>query len=315
MFYFLFTRINRVTCYLSFLFLSTLPSFCRILHVRVPSWQLAPSISGYWNYLMPVEICIYRARIGLFSCIYLKLKGFKCSNAFDSLIYLSLILLQCGDIEKNPGPLSSHSNVHQHLSIVHYNIQNFYHKQDILFAELKDIDILSFTETWLGDNISTDNILFENYCKPFRHDRGTNNYGGILVYVKDKLYAVRRHDLEVPNVESIWLEIHSKNKKILFGTFYRPPNSPAGTLLNIETSIGLAIDDNISDIVITGDFNLDLYKQIPSQKISDIMQQYNLIQLIDEPTHFTEHSNSLIDIFLVTLPDSMIVTSGTGEPF
>ena len=112
---------------------------------------------------MFVEICIYRARIGYFSSINHKLKGFKYSNTLDSLIYLALILLQCGDIENNPGPLSSASNIHQHLSIVHYNVQSFYHKQDVLFAELQDIDILSFTETWLGDNISTDDIEFENY--------------------------------------------------------------------------------------------------------------------------------------------------------
>ena len=85
---------------------------------------------------MFVEICIYTARIGQFSGINHKLKGFKSSNAFDSLVYLALILLQCGDIETNPGPLCSASNIHQHLSIVHYNVQSFYHKQDVLFAEL-----------------------------------------------------------------------------------------------------------------------------------------------------------------------------------
>ena len=47
-------------------------------------------------------------------------------------------------------------------------------------------------------------------------------------------------------------------------------------------SIGLAIDDNISDVIITGDFNLDLYKQAPSQKVSDLMQQYNLTPIINE---------------------------------
>ena len=263
---------------------------------------------------MCVDVCIYRARIGLFIGITYKLKGFKSSNTFDSLIFLSIILLLCGDIETNPGPVSSFSNINQHLSIVHYNVQSFYHKQDILFAELQDFDILSFTETWLGDTTSTDDIIFENFNKPFRQDRGTDNYGGILVYVKSNLYAVRRFDIEVPNVECIWIEIHSHNKKILFGTFYRPPNATAVTLSNIETSIGLAIDDNISDVIITGDFNLDLYKPTSSQKVSDLLLQYNLTQLINEPTHFTEHSNSLIDLFLVTSPESIVI-SGTGEPF
>ena len=54
---------------------------------------------------MSVELSIYRARIGLFSGITKKLKGFKYLNIFECLVCLSLILLQCGDIEKNPGPL------------------------------------------------------------------------------------------------------------------------------------------------------------------------------------------------------------------
>ena len=247
---------------------------------------------------MSVELSIYRARIGLFSGITKKLKGFKYLNLFECLVCLSLILLQCGDIEKNPGPLHracpgmSLSNTQQHLSAVHYNVQSFYHKKDILFAELRDFDIISITETWLGDNTSTDDIMFEHFCKPFRRDRVIDNHGGIIVYVKNNLYAIRRPDIELPNVECIWLEIHSNNKKILFGTFHRPPNSTSLTLTNIETSIGLAIDANIPDVVITGDFNLDINKQATSQKVSNLSQQYNLTQLITDPTHFTEHSNS-----------------------
>ena len=112
---------------------------------------------------MCVDVCLYRARIGLFIGITYKLKGFKSSNIFDSLLFLSLILLLCGDIEINPGPVSTFSIVQKHLSIVHYKVQSFYHKQDILFTELHDFDILSFTETWLGDNTLTDDIIFENF--------------------------------------------------------------------------------------------------------------------------------------------------------
>ena len=104
---------------------------------------------------MCVDLSIYRARIGLFICVTCKLKCFKYLNEFECLLCLSLILLQCGDIEKNPGPLHracpefSLSNNQQHLSAVHYNVQSFYHKKDILFAELSDFDIISLTETWL----------------------------------------------------------------------------------------------------------------------------------------------------------------------
>ena len=66
-------------------------------------------------------------------------------------------------------------------------------------------------------------------------------------------------------------------------------------LLDIETSIDLAIDTGINDIIITGDLNVDYLKENTRKKID----QYTLAQIIDEPTHFTEHSSSLIDIIMV----------------
>ena len=60
---------------------------------------------------------------------------------------------------------------------------------------------------------------------------------------------------------NVWVEILIKNKPVLTGTFYRPPNSNASVLYDIVTSIDLAHDTGIKDIIITGDFNLDLLNQ------------------------------------------------------
>ena len=104
-----------------------------------------------------------------------------------------------------------------------------------------------------------------------------------------------------------------QHSKILVGTFYRPPNSPCGILLDIENSMGLAYDTNIKEILITGDFNLDLLKQNSFRKINDISQYFGLESLISEPTHFTEYFSSLIDLFLTSnINDTLI--SGVGEP-
>ena len=67
-------------------------------------------------------------------------------------------------------------------------------------------------------------------------------------------------------VECVWVEILIKNKPVLIGTFYRPPNSNVSVLSDIETSIDLAHDTGIKDIIITGDFNLDLLKQNTPKK-------------------------------------------------
>ena len=50
------------------------------------------------------------------------------------------------------------------------------------------------------------------------------------------------------------------------------------------------------------------------KKVLDICKQYNLHQLIDEPTHFTETSSTITDLILVSNVQS-IEMFGVGEPF
>ena len=102
-----------------------------------------------------------------------------------------------------------------------------------------------------------------------------------------------------------------KNSSLVF---YRPLSSPAQTLSSIEDSIGLAFDSKINDVFITGDLNLDTLKNTSSQKISAICQQFSVTQMIVEPTHFTEHSSSIIDLIFASNKNS-ILFSGVGEPF
>lgn len=57
------------------------------------------------------------------------------------------------------------------------------------------------------------------------------------------------------------MEINVKNKKILVGSFYRPPNSNALIFSDIENSIGMAFDTGIADIIILGDFNINMLNE------------------------------------------------------
>jgi hypothetical protein len=80
-----------------------------------------------------------------------------------------------GDVHPNSGPeisrpnssssLSSKSSVDltdisSYFSFMHNNFQSIKQKLDTLFAEFKDFDILSFSETWL--NGSTPNFNFHD---------------------------------------------------------------------------------------------------------------------------------------------------------
>ena len=158
--------------------------------------------------------------------------------------WLVIFLLCSGDVHPNPGPSSSSSSLttissssssmssavfnsltlNHNLSFVHYNVQSILPKLDLLHAELIEFDILAFSETWLHPDIDTDNRLLEQYQVPERKDRNADNHGGVIIYIKEGIHYKRRADLEVRDLENIWIEVANNHKRILFGLFYRPPN-------------------------------------------------------------------------------------------
>ena len=140
-----------------------------------------------------------------------------------SLSWLFILIILAGDIHTNPGPqdvpdslsntssasLSQHSRdtLDHHLSFVQYNVQSLRPKLDLLSTELNDIDILAFTETWLGPEVQQSDLCIPSYKTPERKDRTGANYGGVIIYVKDTIHHVRRSDLEVDGLENVWIEL------------------------------------------------------------------------------------------------------------
>ena len=125
------------------------------------------------------------------------------------------------------------------------------------------------------------------------------------MYIRDNISFKRRHDLEVTNLEAVWTEISLRGKSVLIGGFYRPPNSSAGYFDLIKESFDRAINAGIADTVILGDFNFNMLNA-SKNKMLDLIQQYDLKQLIAKPTHFTENSASLLDLILVRNKKKML---------
>lgn len=212
----------------------------------------------------------------------------------DITTWLFILLLCAGDIQPNPGPLSvvsssstsfssnistdvfSHLNLSHNLSFVQYNVQSILNKLDVLQAELFEIDILSFTETWLNPAIPNEDIMLQSYSTPERKDRPGDPHGGVMIYVKDGIFYKRRDDLEIRGIESIWIEVINNHKSILFGLFYRPPNADAQYFSNIEDSISLAIDTGISNIIVTGDLNFNFLNVQARRKIDMLCTQNSI---------------------------------------
>jgi hypothetical protein len=243
---------------------------------------------------------------------------------------VNLRLALSGDIHPNPGPTnSSHydsdssrfsvissvdsSLIRSNFSVVQYNVQSLLPKIDTIGIELKDFDILAFSETWLHADTLSDELYIQSYHLPLRKDRD-DGFGGVAVYIKDNINFKRRSDLEIIDIECIWVELSILKKTVLLGVFYRPPSSPSNYFNLIEDSVNLAYDSGIHDIIITGDFNLNTQQQSCLRKINSLCDSYGLTQIIDEPTHFTEHSSSILDLFFVKNITN-VVLSGVGDPF
>lgn len=256
-----------------------------------------------------------------------------CFSAIEFALWLTIILLCSGDVHTNPGPSSTSSldsmssssssvsatilsslTTSHNLTFIHYNVQSILPKLEILQAELIEFDIFAFTETWLSPVDNAEDLLLLSYNIPERKARVGDNHGSVILYVKEGIHYKRRKDLEIRDIESIWIEVANKHKRILFGLFYRPPSADAYYNLDIQKSLYLAIDTAIPDIIVTGGFNLNTLSPLMSRKIESLCTQFSLHQTINQLIHSTEPLSSLIDILLVSKKDYLIL-SGVGDPF
>ena len=173
----------------------------------------------------------------------------------------------------------------------------------LALLEAEQFDVVTITETFLSDEIS-DGELFDGGYSIFRRERDRHG-GGVLIFIKHDLPAVRQHDLET-DCELIWIELKDATSKILLGTFYRPPSSNSEYLAQLQTS--LAKIPCSQPVVLCGDFNVPIIDwSIPSPLVCtqsasvlcDLVQEFSQQQLVPEPTR---KANTL-DLIFCNTPD------------
>lgn len=173
----------------------------------------------------------------------------------------------------------------------------FIHLKDFIINN--DVDVFGLTETWLKKDIPSENFHIPNY-QFLRCDREIRG-GGLAFYVK------RIYSFEViyshfdDHTEQLWLNIKSVGQNFVVGVVYRPPQGNIFQFLNsIEDSLSnfLPVFDSL---IVGGDFNVNLLDATPgSTKLIDMIESYNLTQLINVPTRITENSETLLDLFITT---------------
>ena len=111
------------------------------------------------------------------------------------------------------------------LSLVCHNINRLYSKLDEIRYHVKtnfQVDIYGVVETFLNSTFDDSEICIDNF-NIIRRNRVGSGGGGIVLYLKDNLSYKRRTDLEIPNIETLFVELHFSNGNFLVGFVYRPP--------------------------------------------------------------------------------------------
>ena len=186
-------------------------------------------------------------------------------DTFDS----SISLEKCNDI-------SPHFDLgldDKGLRIGHWNVNRLSSEK---FDQIKfsligksgsaQVDILFLTETFLKPDIP-DVLYADPGFSIYRHNRVSRCGGGDLVFVKDQLKLKRRDDLEILDLEVIWLEVFpfKSNRSLFISGIYRSPWYSLADDIRLEKNIEQAYLLN-KELILLGDWNINALDRLKFNK-------------------------------------------------
>ena len=132
-----------------------------------------------------------------------------------------------------------------------------------LFYTLTKTHIFFLSETNIDNSTATQ--LFEIPGYTFINKNiDVGNHGGVAIYKKDGIPFIRRTDLEVNELECIWLEINFPNTKVfLISVLYRPPSTSKYLPTNFNELLRnslIKVSSENKETILTGDFNINYQK-------------------------------------------------------
>ena len=192
-----------------------------------------------------------------------------------------------------------------HLNI--YHLQNKVPDLCVLLNQPSPFHLFGVTESRLSSNISDDCISIDGFST-IRRDAEHVGHTGITVYVHDSIspFTRRRKDLESETVESVWVEIKAnKSAPLLVGYIYRNPSSNYQWYDDF-TAMFDKINHCSSDVLLLGDFNLNMFSRNPAWECTTSM--FGLKQLITSATRVSPSSSTLIDHIYTTNKSRIVGT-------
>lgn len=203
--------------------------------------------------------------------------------------------------------LSNRGNI---FSVLHFNIRSLVKNMDHLVTFMSTLkltfSIIGLSETWLTDNLKESGIYELPGYKSVHAIRPHRTGGGVSIFVQQHFQFSRRDDLVLSydecNVESVLIEIvTAKNKNIIIGNIYKPPDTDTVKFNNSINNVLTRINKEDKICYILGDFNINLLKYEThsfTKEFLNILQANYFFPAIVKPTRITAKSATLIDNIL-----------------
>ena len=192
------------------------------------------------------------------------------------------------------------------LLLGYININSIRNKIEQLASIISDsFDVIAIAETKLDETFPTSQFIIDSYMKPYRYDRNKHG-GGLLVYVKVGIPSKHLQVYSFPDdIEVIVVEINLKKQKWLLLCLYRPPSqSQAYFFGEIEKSLDF-FSSKFENFMLIGDLNCET----DDNTLIDLMDSYNLVNLVKDPTCYKSSRPRCIDLILTNRKHSCTNTS------
>ena len=293
------------------------------LHKSKPKPKSISSLHFFlicWNYFVTFNLNIIHhvfdrslsnKSLNIYSSLIAKISKKTKITIFLFLCTLNL-LIQCGDIETNPGPKSSS------LQFCHWNLNGITAHQSIKISLLqayitqRNYDIICLSETFLNSSIQSDDdkIKVDGYNLLRSDHPSDSKRGGVCIYYKEHIPLIKRDDLCTLD-NCLVTEIRSQNEKCFFSYIYRSPSQNRDEFDNFCLKFDLLLNKINEEFplcsVITGNFNArcsTLWKNditnLAGEEIDTLTSSAGYAQIIDKPTHILNNLMSCIDLIFCT---------------
>ena len=201
----------------------------------------------------------------------------------------------------------------KNFNALHINIRSITKNFENFYLNMKEsiniFSLICMSETWCNSENanSNSNICLPGYNIIFLDRKNKKRGGGLLIYIKECLRCITRHDMSISDddKEILTVEIQTKknNKNLIISCCYRPPS---GQIENFNLFLNDILKKSIHEnklYYLIGDINLDCFQYHTNCGIKifyNELFEHGAFPLINKPTRITQTSATLIDNIITT---------------